>query len=229
MGLNPVLIWDIDGTILTTGGRGFPSMIRAVQEVTGLKKISENYSNTHGLTDIEVIKNLYGNEFKPLTKNEMKIILNLYEKYIEEVFNLNPPIILPNIVETFTLIKISSKYKMAIGTGNSLKGARIKLKTAKINHFFSENNFYCADIQNTKRINVIRKAKRSIENNEFGIVIGDTPADILCAKKCGFYSIAIASGSFTIDELRMHGADVVLENSWTPDALMFSIKKIKKI
>ena len=77
------MIWDIDGTILTTGGRGFPSMIRAVQEVTGLKKISENYSNTHGLTDIEVIKNLYGNEFKPLTKNEIKIILNLYEKYID--------------------------------------------------------------------------------------------------------------------------------------------------
>jgi phosphoglycolate phosphatase-like HAD superfamily hydrolase len=228
LGLNPVLIWDIDGTILTTRGRGFPSMVRAVQEVTGLAKISEIYTNTHGQTDIDVIRNLYGNQSKSISKNDLNIILKLYEKYIEEVFYLNPPLILPNILETFNLIKSSTKYKMAIGTGNSFNGARIKLQTARIIHFFSKNNFHCADVNNDKRMLVIREAKKNIRNDEFGIVIGDTLSDIICAKENGISCIAIASGSFSFDELQKYGADIVLDTSWTPDELLFSVKKIQK-
>lgn len=228
MGLNPVLIWDIDGTILTTGGRGFPSLVRAVQEVTGNVNNSERYSMTHGITDIEVIKLLSQNKSEPISNFEVNTILAHYEKYIEEIFTLAPPRILPSIRETLNLIKSKSEYRMLIGTGNSFGGAEIKLRTSGAIKFFSESNFFCSDIQNSRRINVIQSAKNNLEHNEFGIVIGDTPSDIECAKDSGLNCIAIASGSFSFEELQKYGADKVLSESWTPDELLIYIKKINR-
>lgn len=229
MDLIPVLIWDIDGTILTTGGRGFPSMVRAVQEVIGFANQSHNYSSTHGLTDIEVIRNILGEKSDTISNNEIKSILELYEKCIEEIFNLNPPIILPNIMEVLTLLTSISGIKTAIGTGNSFNGARVKLKTSKVLHFFSESNFHCANIYNSKRIDVIQSAKNDLKLNEYGIVVGDTPADIQCARLSGLNCIAIASGSYSFEELKKHNPDKVLSSFWTNHDFMSAIEQIQKV
>jgi phosphoglycolate phosphatase-like HAD superfamily hydrolase len=228
LGLNPVLIWDIDGTILTTGGRGFPSLVRAVQEVTGTSSNSERYSMTHGITDIEVIQLLTRNNSEPITNFDVNTILALYEKYIEEIFTLAPPRILPSIRETLNLINSKSEYKLFIGTGNSFGGAEIKLRTSGAIKFFSESNFFCADVQNSRRINIIQSAKNHLEHNEFGIVIGDTPSDIECAKDSGLHCIAIASGSFDFEELQKCGADKVLSKSWTSEELLIYVKEINR-
>ena len=135
MELNPVLIWDIDGTLLTTKGRGFPCVARAVDEVLGSSNQLENYSNIHGATDLDAIKNLSKKHGERLTEQSLRAILKLYEKYIEIEFIRTPPVVLPNVVETLKLVN-KLKFKTAIGTGNSIAVARIKLKTSNLLKIF---------------------------------------------------------------------------------------------
>ena len=225
MELNPVLIWDIDGTLLTTNGRGFPCVVRAVEEVLGSSNQLENYSNTHGTTDLDVIKNLSKKHSERLTNQKLREILKLYEKYIETEFIRTPPIVLPNVVETLKLVN-KFKFETAIGTGNSIAGARIKLKTSNLLKFFKDSNFYCSSIEYPQRIDVFRNAKERIDGNKIGIVIGDTPSDIQSAFSVGFKCIAVESGVFSYSELEYFKPDALLKRNWVPTELLSSIKKI---
>lgn len=226
MELSTVLIWDIDGTLLTTHGRGFPSLVRAVKETLGFINLSENYSNTHGLTDLDVIKNLSKLEDKLPSRQEISAILKLYEKYIEVEFTRNPPLVLPSIIDTLKSMKIAAKYEIAIGTGNSINGARIKLRAANLISFFHGSAFYCSSIQNSTRIDILRNAKKSIGDNKIGIVIGDTPIDIQSAFAVGLKCIAIESGAFSSVELERFKPDALLKRHWASEELFSSIEKI---
>lgn len=225
MELNPVLIWDIDGTLLTTNGRGFPCVMRAVAEVLGTSNELENYSNTHGATDLDVIKNLSKNHSEKLTEQNLRAILKLYEKCIETEFIRTPPVVLPNVVETLELVN-KLKFETAIGTGNSIAGARTKLRTSNLLKFFKDSSFYCSSIEYPQRIDVFRNAKERIGSNKIGIVIGDTPSDIQSAFSVGFKCIAIESGVFSYAELEYLKPNALLKRNWASTELLSSIKKI---
>ena len=226
--MNIVLIWDIDGTLLTTNGRGFPSMLRAVQDVLGFTKLKGNYANTHGLTDLDVIKNLSTRNGKEPSRQILSEILNLYERYIEIEFNLNPPLILPSIVDTLDALRAENKYEISIGTGNSINGAKIKLQTSNLLSFFQGGSFYCSNIDNPRRLDVFRGAKKDIGENKIGIVIGDTPTDIECAFAAGFKCIAVESGVFSSSELQKFKPNALLKRDWVPQDLLLAIVDIKE-
>ena len=210
----PTLIWDIDGTLLTTGGRGFRPFIDAINEFFS-GEIKADYSKTHGLTDYETINFLLGANNIAINQERIEKALSVYSQNLNHVFTASPPEVLPGIIEVLDFVSNKTSWRQFIGTGNCLDGAKAKLSSTGLLEYFEESNLFCASQNANARVDVISNARNSLKSIEIGIVVGDTPADISCAKECGLKVIAVATGAFGAHDLQEHGADYVLERGWT--------------
>ncbi len=224
---NVVLYWDIDGTLLTTNGRGFPFLLKAIEIEFGRIELVAQHDLTHGLTDFEVISAILKTKLEDLSEVSLERCIGNYEHMIGEVFALNPPRVLPNVKQALEEITSKTAWRQSIGTGNSLGGALTKLRSSELITFFEASTFFCSSPLLSTRVQVIGAAKKSLQSNEIGIVIGDTPSDILCAKKNGLKVVAISSGNFSAEELIMAKPDVALSENWTIEDLMYSIDSLQ--
>ena len=110
----------------------------------------------------------------------------------------------------------------ALLTGNIEKGARLKLTRYGVNHFFSFGAFADdSSVRNELGPHAKRRAKELV-GEEFSperiFVIGDTPHDVACARAIGAKAIAVATGSFSAEQLRECGADAVFTDLAHPKA-----------
>jgi len=210
----PVLIWDIDGTLLKTGGRGFGSLISAINEVFQVE-IDSSYEITHGFTDYETIRLLLVKNNIESTSEQIEQVLTKYSQSIVSIFNAEPPEVLPGVVEVLEYIKNNTSWRLMVGTGNCLMGAKIKLSTTGLINYFEEQNLFCASNRSNIRTEIISNAKESLKVFELGIVIGDTPADIRCALENDLEVIGMATGTYNVQNLHQQGATLVLGKGWT--------------
>jgi phosphoglycolate phosphatase len=217
------LFWDIDGTILKTGGIGFPVMKQAVSEVFNISLDNLDYNLSHGLTDFEVVASLIGKAYVDINSKDILRAINLYEQGVEQVFLKNPPKVLPNIHDVLTYFCNQDFYKLKIGTGNSQNGAIIKLRTSGLIKFFETKSMYCSSPEYWSRDLVMYRAANSLDVESIGIVLGDTPADVSSAHKNNLKVIGLSTGAFSHADLIQAGADVALPNDWEPEDLRKAI------
>lgn len=226
--MHPVIFWDIDGTLLSTKGRGFPHFFNAISEVFGIQGTHQDFSISHGLTDFEAIGAILKVPVENIPKRELQFCIDVYEQKILDVFQKAPPIVLPEIHNALTLITSQTNWTLGIGTGNSPGGARVKLSTSGLLDFFDKGRFFCSEIDALTRIEVIKRCENSLGSKEIGIVIGDTPNDVACAKATGLMSIAVPSGAFDFQALAICGADETLALEWRAEDLMDSITEFSQ-
>ena len=210
----PVLIWDIDGTLLKTGGRGFGSLVSAINEVFQIE-VDANYKMTHGMTDYETVNSLLANNNIESNSEKIEKVLNTYSQNLVPIFTAQPPEVLGGIIEVLEHIKDKTSWRLLVGTGNCLFGARVKLTTTGLINYFEEANLFCASSTASERIQIIAKAKESLEDFEMGIVIGDTPADIKCALENNLEVLGLATGVYGVQDLLAQGTDLVLSGGWS--------------
>ena len=74
---------------------------------------------------------------------------------------------------------------------------------------------FCASSTASERTQIIAKAKKSLEDFEMGIVIGDTPADIKCALENNLEVVGLATGIYGVQDLLAQGTDLVLSEGWS--------------
>jgi phosphoglycolate phosphatase-like HAD superfamily hydrolase len=222
------LLWDIDGTLLTTQGRGFPYLVKAIEEEFGKIDLEKNYSFTHGLTDFEVISAILELDVDEVPSSSFERCISSYETMIKREFSANPPLVFPQVRRALAEIDGSTVWKQCIGTGNSYGGALAKLHSANLMNFFEPDGIFCSSPGLSRRNMVMRKAKESLSPNETGIVIGDTPSDIICARENGLKVIAIASGQFSTERLESENPDTVLATNWSVEEFIRSVRLIQQ-
>jgi phosphoglycolate phosphatase-like HAD superfamily hydrolase len=219
------LFWDIDGTLLLTHGAAAIPFAKAVSKYAG-KVIEIDRKKMSGYTDYEIVKVLLNSVAIEVSFSEITQILSVYTKELPASLQGSSTGAVGNIKEIMTKIKNTQKFELAIGTGNIYAGAKIKLSHVGLWDFFEEKHVFCATEDRWSRDLVIKGAKQSLIRNQVGIVIGDSPKDIVSAKKAGLAVISVATGSHSLVELSELNPDCLLNREWTYEDLINSINKI---
>jgi phosphoglycolate phosphatase len=219
--MNKLVLFDIDGTLISAGGAGTRSMNLAFSTLYGIEEAFARIPMA-GKTDIQIMKEglkTHGLPYRDGNVGRMK------EKYIDflKVEINNPARALKRGVrETLILLK---KMNMPVGllTGNLREGALIKLGACGIDHYFIDGAFG-SDHEDRDRLLPIAIEKFSARgyhvSPEQCVVIGDTPRDVQCAKIHGAFCIAVATGPYSRETLLTTEADVVVHSLAESDAYM---------
>ncbi|MBI5408383.1 MAG: haloacid dehalogenase-like hydrolase [Nitrospirae bacterium] len=220
-----LILFDIDGTLITAGGAGTRSLNLAFH---ALFKIEDAFKDITmaGKTDIQIIKEGLDTHGFSMDGNVDKMT-EMYLQFLQEKINNPWKMMKPGIVDLLDLLK---DHGMPLGllTGNLKEGARIKLAPFRLNEYFLDGAFGSddEDRDNLLPIAVEKFARRGYAFSlRQCIVIGDTPRDVRCAKIHGAYCVAVATGPYPKDELLKTDADIVFDSLQDAAACMEFIKK----
>jgi hypothetical protein len=219
------LFWDIDGTLLNTNGAAAIPFARAVSDFAG-KNLVIDRKQLSGFTDFEIARYLLSQVNINPTVQEISKILENYADQLPSYLKIGKVETINNI--EFTLNKLFNHpgFELAIGTGNFLEGAQIKLNHVGLLKYFKHENFFCATELFWSRDAIIEQAKISLKQNQIGVVIGDSPRDVLSAHKSDLISIAVPSGGHTALELAEFKPHIILEKSWSYEDLLLCFEEL---
>jgi phosphoglycolate phosphatase len=222
-----LVLFDIDGTILRSGGVGRIAMERALTTVFGSPG-SQEY-RYDGKTDRQIVRETM--RLEGLSDDEidaqMETLLGEYVSGLHEEFSsgLRAVHIFPGVVELFDRLEQQPNVVLGLLTGNIEPGARAKLGAAGIDFSRFRVNAFGSDHENRPALPAIaqKRAREMLGIDLAGnrlVVIGDTPADIRCGEEIGARAIGVATGRYTVDQLAEHGAYAVFETLADTDAVM---------
>lgn len=200
--MTKVILFDIDGTLVNTGGAGLRALNRALSAMGGPKNVC-SFFELQGSTDRVNFENAYKCAFhKKPTEKDYKRIKELYVKFLpEEVEHSVKNKKYFKIKGIEKLLEKLSKRKdvlIGLGSGNLKEGAYIKLKPSRLSHYFLFGGF---GEKHEKREDMLKTAvkdaeiilKEKIRPSEV-YVIGDTEKDIIAAKNCDYHSACVLDG-----------------------------------
>ena len=207
------LFWDIDGTLLRTNGAAAKPFALAASELIG-KEIIIDRKQMSGLTDYEIAKKLLESSNRKMDLKNISRMLEVYCELLPESLKVGNVEKVGKISETLEMLSEINTIQISIGTGNCLSGLNVKLSHVKLLKFFDLDDAYYATEVNWSRELIMEQAFKSLDLNQVGVVIGDSPRDIEVAKKSNLKVIAVTSGAHTKNELMVHGPNAILDSDW---------------
>jgi phosphoglycolate phosphatase len=208
-----IILFDIDGTLVLTGGAGVRAMTRAFEE---LFTVSDAFRGIpmFGRTDAGILFDAAAAH--GVAPGELARFRGVYLAHLAtEVGKPGPRKgIMPGVRPLLDSLSNRSDVYLALLTGNYEDAARLKLEYFDLWRYFRCGAFGDdAPDRNSllpKALDRIRECGGPDVGPADVVVIGDTPLDVTCAAAAGARSIAVATGSYDVDALRSTGADVVL-------------------
>ena len=227
--IRKLLLFDIDGTLVLTGGAGIRAMNRACEELVGHRQALANIP-VAGRTDRIILTDVLRQTGQSSDDGLLDRLRDRYVEYLREEIERpgrtqnfeslgargGVKAIMPGIRELLDALARRDDVFLGLLTGNFHAGARIKLE-----HFDLWRYFRCGAFgdDSADRNDLVPFAVRRAKecgvpelSPEHILVVGDTPHDIACARAVGAVPVAVATGGFTADQLREHGADVVFQD-----------------
>lgn len=221
-----LLLFDIDGTLVLTGGAGQRAMDRAFAELFGVSDAFAGVSMA-GRTDRWLVDRAFETHGIAATAGHLDRFraryLSLLEASIAEPGRGRRGV-MPGVPDLLARLAATEHAHVALLTGNYADGARIKLEHFGLWRHFAWGAFGDdhAERNGLARAAVAEASVRGIPlaDPAHAIVIGDTPLDIACARAAGARVIAVATGGHALEELRAHAPDMVLEDLSDVGALL---------
>ena len=220
-----VLLFDIDGTLVTTGGAGRHSMGLAFERLHGRRDACDSFSMS-GMTDRAIArKGLHAIGAEDSTEAIDAVIAAYLAHLAEEVRKVDDQRyrVFPGMREAVSEARSRTGFAVGLGTGNVREGARVKLERVSIYDQFAFGGFGCDAEDRTELIRHGAKAGAAqlgapMEECRV-VVIGDTPKDVHAAKGIGAECIGVGTGSFTPEALMAAGADAAFPDFTHREAL----------
>jgi phosphoglycolate phosphatase len=218
-----VLLFDIDGTLVLTGGAGGRAMTRAFEDLYGVPNGFEGVP-FNGRTDAWILA--HAAAAHGIDDDALSRFKPLYLDYLADELHTPGPRkgVMPGVAPLLEALADRGHMFLALLTGNFERGAQLKLE-----HFDLWRYFACGAFGDTtqERNGLLPQALARVTGCGFPqvapsdiVIIGDTPLDVGVAISGGARSIAVATGGHTTDELRASGADVVFEDLSDLDAVL---------
>ncbi len=211
-----LFLFDIDGTLLLSGGAGVRAMTRAFEQVFGVTDAFAS-SDLAGRTDTFILSSAFRAAGLPDTPENHE---RLRKTYIEILaVEIDAPSssrreLMPGIMPLLRALRAHDSSELALLTGNFEAAAYIKLRSFGIADFFPWGAFgeESAERAELARVAMRRAEERAIPPHARAhtIVIGDTPHDVDCARAIGARVLAVATGSYSVEQLTAADADIVL-------------------
>lgn len=218
-----VVLFDIDGTLLTTGGAGQRAMERALENVLGVTAPTDHIPAA-GRTDWAITTDLF--KFHNIERDDA-----IWNRFTDAYFSALPATltelngrVLPGVREILEDLHHRDNVCLGLLTGNFREGARLKLQHYGIDHYFRFGGYGDA---HHSRDDVAHLAYR--ESHEHAgakvatdrvWVIGDTPADVTCGRAIGANVVAVATGIFTYEQLEATRPDFLFRDLSDPSPFL---------
>jgi phosphoglycolate phosphatase len=210
-----ILLFDIDGTLVTTGGAGAVAWRRAFEELHGIPADIGQFTDA-GMTDPDVGAKTFEAVLhrKPSPVELAQLIQRRLERLPEAVAESAGYKVLPGVPQRLRQLSRAG-HLLGIITGNGDGAAFVKLARGDLMRWFTFGAYASAGVD---RPGIVRRAVergeamlgQDVPNTDI-YVIGDTPLDIDAAHAVGCTAIAVATGHYDADALRKAGADHVIE------------------
>ncbi len=219
--MSRLFLFDVDGTLLTSGQAGQSAMEEALQVEFG-KSIDECDISYAGRTDRAIMTDLmawHGIENTP------EMFLRFQTRY----FELLPKhladgrgVVLPGVTSVLDAINKESNDWTGLLTGNFEHSGWLKVRHFDLDHHFSFGAFgdHHVDRDDVARLASEAGLERHGDRLKDVWVIGDTPADVKCGRAIGARVMAVATGHFTVEELAACEPDVAVADMSQHDEIL---------
>jgi phosphoglycolate phosphatase len=209
-----LVLFDIDGTLIHTGGAGVKAFARVFATEFGAVDGFEQLKFA-GRTDVSLVREFLSvHHIDPSAENFSRFF-ERYVFWLDHILSKSKIQVLPGVNEFIAGLQALPKPPLlGLLTGNIRLGAELKLRHAGLwNHF--RTGAFADDHEDRDQIAAIarRRGARVLERRLSGdevLVIGDTPLDIRCARAIRSKILAVATGGHTLAELNRHQPDWVV-------------------
>lgn len=212
-----LLLFDIDGTLVLTGGAGGRAMARAARDLFSMPDAVGAISMA-GRTDAWIVSQMCEAQRFDYSAELLERFREKYVSHLRTEIHTPGPRkgVLPGIRPLLEALTPRNDVHVALLTGNFEEGARIKLEYFDLWQFFGGGAF--GDTCHDRNL-LLDVAMRRVRDNGGPMVspadvliIGDTPLDVAVAVAGGARSLAVATGDYSVEELMASGADAALDD-----------------
>lgn len=225
-----VVLFDIDGTLLASGGVGRRAMEGAMMHHFGTvgpagyrydgktdRQIARESMRMSGFNDDEI-------------DARMEALLTDYLARLEHTMATGDHRVQvhPGVLELLDALEARDDVMLGLLTGNIARGAALKLTAAGINPARFVVGAYGSDHEHRPELPAIAQRRAAallggaVEGDAI-VIIGDTPADVQCGRGIGARAVAVATGHYTTADLAAHAPHAVFENFADVGAAVYAI------
>jgi phosphoglycolate phosphatase-like HAD superfamily hydrolase len=223
-----VCLFDIDGTLLASGGAGKAAIETALAEEFQVEvTVRVPYS---GRTDRAIVRDLFHHHGVEDNPANLKQLLDGYLRRLPDCLARHQGKVMPGIVSLLEHLAKEGTVSLGLLTGNIRAGARAKLGHFGLDHYFAFGGY---GDHHLDRDDVAREAYQELHRHHNGSVvreriwvIGDTPLDIRCARTIGVRVAAVATGWHSLAELEAEGPDLLFADLADPEPLLARLQTI---
>lgn len=219
-----LILFDIDGTLISTGGRAGRALLRALVETYGVAARTHGYSFA-GKTDPQILREL-------LTAQGLSpeaIVARRDEAFARYLNHLADELVpgsvqvLPGVREVLAALTATPGVTLGLLTGNIADGARLKLQAAGLAKLFPFGAYGSDAEDRNQLVPIARRRANQLTGWDFPgastVVVGDAEADIQCARAGQARAVAVATGWTTREELTRLHPDALLDSLAASEAL----------
>ena len=211
-----VVLFDVDGTLIDTGGAGGRSWSHAFRDAFNVDGDIRKFSEV-GMTDPVVARETFrGTLGREATTD---VVIRLMMRYVLrlpiEVDSSAGYRVMPGVEDLLARL-VEADTLLGLVTGNIEGAAHIKISRARLGRFFlfggyGSDSSVRSDLTRAAIARAGALSGREIDPSEV-MVVGDTPRDIEAAHGAGAIAVGVATGEFSVEKLRRGGADHVLRS-----------------
>lgn len=224
--MRKLVLFDIDGTLVLTGAAGLRAMNQACVELVGHADALDGIP-VAGRTDRIILSEVAeraGRSLDDALLDELrgKYVANLRHEI--ELPGRGTKAVMPGIRPLLDALECRDDVFVGLLTGNFESGARIKLEYFDLWRYF-RCGAYGDDAADRNALVPFALERARVCGlpdlaPEHILVVGDTPHDVACARASGAVPVAVATGTFTIEQLRASGAEIVFQDLTDTEAFL---------
>ncbi|MFN0149142.1 MAG: HAD family hydrolase [bacterium] len=227
-----LILFDIDGTLLLSGGAGLRALDRAFASLHGVRGASQGI-HFAGRTDPAIVHDIFVARLdrEPLAA-EMTALLEAYVPLLEEEIAVSERfVVMPGVAALLESLSLRDDLLIGLVTGNVERAAGIKLARAGLARHFRYGGFGSdsPDRLELTRLGIARGERLAAEMSRDVsgvVVIGDTQNDVRAGRGAGAFTVAVATGGVAIDALAAESPDLVLRDLAGADEFIAAIDAI---
>jgi len=203
-----VLLFDIDNTLLYSGGAGSLAMARAFEQLYG---VANGFTGIEfsGRTDRFILQSgLEKHTISGGCEAHLDEFTARYYALLPDAMRERAGHLMPGFPQLLEALSGVAGVRLGLATGNFSEAAGIKLGFYDINRYFAGGGFGELSLE---RADVVRAAIEAVADGarpEDVLVIGDTPHDVTSALDNGVIAVGVATGTYSVDDLRESGAQL---------------------
>jgi phosphoglycolate phosphatase len=219
-----LVLFDIDGTLISTGGRAGRALAQALEQTFGLPVSIDGFPFA-GKTDPRIAFELM--ELAGVPRSRVAASRDeLFERYVRLLKDALPPgsvTVLPGVTAVLDELVVRQGVAVGLLTGNIAAGAEQKLRAAGLWSRFPFGAFGSDDEDRNHLVPIARARARELFGTEFPgaatVVVGDAEADVACARAGGAKAVAVASGWTARERLAAVGPDALFDSLIDPGVI----------